>query len=135
MRGADDDLTIYEPFFSSSNHQESIASTLRFLKVLNTQTAQSPETSTEQATGNEQTHQPRPLRAVSDIGGYSVIFLPGIFPSFVIKSAASMPKMLSLRGKAVKGMGGFHTAGCDKGWVYVDIQVRLTCFSCGLREC
>lgn len=62
------------------------------------------------------------MRAISNLGGYSTVFLPGNSPSFVIKSAKSTPKVLSLQGIGVRGMSSFHTAGCDRGFIYADVS-------------
>jgi len=64
----------------------------------------------------------KPMRAISDLGGYSTVFLPGNSPGFVIKSAKSMPKVLSLQGIGVRGVSSFHTAGCDRGLIYADMD-------------
>ena len=69
------------------------------------------------------------MRAISDIGGYSTVFLPGNSPCFIMKNAMTSPKVLGLKGKAVRGMSGFHTGGCEKGWVYIDIEVILALIS------
>ena len=63
------------------------------------------------------------MRVLANVSGYSTVFLPGASPCFILKSAASVPKVLGLKGKAVKGMSGFNTGGCERGWVYVDIDV------------
>lgn len=60
------------------------------------------------------------MRAISDLGGYSTVFLPGGSPSFVIKSSKSMPKVISLQGTGVRGLSSFHTAGCHRGFIYAD---------------
>lgn len=62
------------------------------------------------------------MRAFSDLGGHSAVFLPGGSPSFVLKSAKSSPKVLGLQGKGVRGFSSFHTAGCDRGFIYIDID-------------
>lgn len=62
------------------------------------------------------------MRAVANLGGYSTVFLPGSFPSFVIKSSKSTPKVISLQGTGVRGMSSFHTEGCDRGFIYVDVD-------------
>jgi len=63
-----------------------------------------------------------PMRAIANLGGYSTVFLPGGSPSFVIKSAKSTPKVISLQGVGVRGMSSFHTAGCDRGFIYADVD-------------
>jgi cleavage and polyadenylation specificity factor subunit 1 len=62
------------------------------------------------------------MRAISNLGGYSAIFLPGGSPSFILKSAKSTPTVLSLQGAGVRGMSSFHTAGCDRGFIYADVK-------------
>jgi len=62
------------------------------------------------------------MRAISNVAGYSAIFLPGGSPSFVLKSARSTPKVLRLQGLGVRGLSSFHTAGCDRGFIYTDIN-------------
>jgi cleavage and polyadenylation specificity factor subunit 1 len=62
------------------------------------------------------------MRAISNIGGYSAVFMPGSSPSFVLKSSKSVPRVISLRGAGVRGMSAFHTAGCDRGFIYADTK-------------
>lgn len=62
------------------------------------------------------------MRAISNLAGYSTVFLPGGSPSFVIKSAKTIPRVLSLEGTGVRDMSSFHTAGCDRGFIYADID-------------
>lgn len=61
-----------------------------------------------------------PMRVISDLGGNSTVFLPGGSPAFIFKTSKSMPVMLGLRGVGVRGMSSFHTAGCDRGFIYID---------------
>jgi cleavage and polyadenylation specificity factor subunit 1 len=84
--------------------------------------AHNPEVSAEVIADDAGDTRDEPMRAISDVAGYSVVFLPGGSPSFVMKSAKSMPKMLSLQGTGVRGMSGFHTAGCDRGFIYADVE-------------
>jgi cleavage and polyadenylation specificity factor subunit 1 len=62
------------------------------------------------------------MRAISNLGGYSTVFLPGGSPSFIVKSAKSTPKVINLQGLGVRGMSSFHTAGCDRGFIYADAE-------------
>lgn len=62
------------------------------------------------------------MRVIADLGGYSTVFMPGSSPSFIFKSAKSSPKVLGLQGIGVRGMSSFHTAGCDRGFIYADID-------------
>ena len=48
--------------------------------------------------------------------------MPGSSPSFILKSAKSSPKVLGLQGTGVRGLSSFHTAGCDRGFIYADVD-------------
>jgi cleavage and polyadenylation specificity factor subunit 1 len=61
-----------------------------------------------------------PLRACSNIDGYSTVFLPGASPSFIIKSSKSIPRVVGLKGLGVRALSTFHTEGCDRGFIYAD---------------
>lgn len=62
----------------------------------------------------------KPMRPIVNLGGYSTVFLPGESPSFILKSSKSTPKVISLQGVGVRSMSSFHTAGCDRGFIYAD---------------
>ncbi|KAI9648240.1 mRNA cleavage and polyadenylation factor subunit [Ciborinia camelliae] len=120
LRPSNDDLTIYEPFRIKSAYPEVLSSTLQFLKIKNTHLAQTPDVSAaEQADEAQQTND-KPMRAVSNLGGYSTVFMPGGSPSFIIKSSKTLPKVLCLQGTGVRSLSSFHTEGCERGFIYVD---------------
>jgi cleavage and polyadenylation specificity factor subunit 1 len=60
------------------------------------------------------------MRRCENIAGYSTVFLPGASPSFIIKSAKSMPRVIGLQGTGVQAMSSFHTEGCERGFIYAD---------------
>ena len=93
------------------------------MKLPNPHLAQDPSIATQEAAGGGQERRGSPMRALANVGGYSTVFLPGTSPSFILQSAASIPRVLRLKGKAVKDMSGFHTGGCERVWVYVDVDV------------
>ena len=84
--------------------------------------AENPDVSAKENVENTQETMDKPMRAISNLGGYSAVFLSGGSPSFVVKSAKSTPKVISLQGSGVRGMSSFHTAGCDRGFIYADIE-------------
>ncbi len=108
---------MYEPFLVASNENEQAqTSTLRLLKT--------PVHAWAAAMSAEaQTGPVAPMRVISDIGGYSTIYIPGDNPGFLLRSAACSPKYIRLRDKPVKWMSGFHSKDCVKGWVYVNNEV------------
>ncbi|KUJ24329.1 uncharacterized protein LY89DRAFT_604897 [Mollisia scopiformis] len=123
LRPSNDDLTIYEPFRTSpASSPNDLSKTLHFLKIHNPHFARNPEISAEVTADDAGDTRNEPMRAFSNLGGYSAVFLPGGSPSFIIKSAKSTAKVLSLQGTGVRGMSSFHTAGCDRGFIYADVE-------------
>jgi cleavage and polyadenylation specificity factor subunit 1 len=77
-----------------------------------------------EASQDDASQQPRfvPLRRCPNVNSYSTVFLPGASPSFIIKSSKSIPRVVGLQGKGVRGMSSFHTEGCDVGFIYADAE-------------
>lgn len=63
------------------------------------------------------------LRRHENVGGYSTVFKAGTSPCFILKEASTVPRVISLRGKSVQSLTGFHTASCDRGFAYLDADV------------
>ncbi|KAI9742867.1 MAG: mRNA cleavage and polyadenylation factor subunit [Claussenomyces sp. TS43310] len=123
LRAASDDLTIYEPFrVPSDDTAVPMSKTLHFQKVNNPYLAKNPEVSAGETTDTGKGEYDSPMRIVADIAGLSTVFLPGSSPSFIFKSSTTAPKLLGLRGAGVRGLSGFHTEGCDRGFIYVDMN-------------
>ena len=119
MRHSSDDLSLYEPVRHQADEAAAtLAATLLFKKTANAALARAPEDIAE----DETAEPPRfvPLRRCANVGGYSTVFLPGPSPSFVLKSSKSAPRIVGLQGLGVRGMSTFHTAGCDRGFIYAD---------------
>jgi cleavage and polyadenylation specificity factor subunit 1 len=74
----------------------------------------------EETADPESEKRDSPMRAIANIGGYSSVFMPGGSASFIFKSSKSIPRQLGLRGAGVRSLSSFHTAGCDRGFIYVD---------------
>lgn len=102
--------------------EEDGSKALQFLKLRNPTLAATPEPPTPQDDTAPQEPRFVPLRACANIGGYSTVFLPGVSPSFLIKSSKSTPKLIGLQGCAVRGLSSFHTEGCERGFIYADSE-------------
>jgi hypothetical protein len=63
------------------------------------------------------------LRRLENVGGYSTVFQAGSSPCFILKEASTMPRVINLRGGPVQSLTDFHTAGCDRGFAYIDADV------------
>ncbi|KAK8928059.1 Protein cft1 [Metarhizium anisopliae] len=119
VRHASDDLTIYEPVRYQAEADIELSASLLFKKCVNTSLAKTaPEVSEDDA------EPPRfvPLRRCANVNGYGAVFLPNASPSFVLKSSHSEPRVMGLQGLGVRGMSTFHTEGCDRGFIYVDME-------------
>ncbi|PQE22071.1 cpsf a subunit region protein [Rutstroemia sp. NJR-2017a BVV2] len=122
LRPSNDDLTIYEPFHIPAKSAVHSSTTLQFLKIQNSYLAKSPDVSAEEQADDTQETRDKPMRAVANLGGYSVVFMPGGSPSFIIKTSKTLPKVLGLHGTGVRSLSSFHTEGCDRGFIYADIE-------------
>lgn len=93
------------------------------MKIHNPHLAKDPEISAQEEPDEEiQQTRDGPMRAISNLGGYSAVFLSGGSPSFVLKSSKSTPKVMSLQGAGVRNLSGFHTSGCERGFIYTDVN-------------
>lgn len=115
LRSSTDDLTLYEPFQISA--ADSFTTNLRFRKV--------PGLHLPKYNDDESLEKSGPLRVLSDTGGYATVFMPGASASFVIKTAASLPRIVSLRGKGVRSLCGLNSRNCEAGFTYVDAAGKL----------
>ncbi|TQS38506.1 hypothetical protein Golomagni_00986 [Golovinomyces magnicellulatus] len=114
LRSIYDDLTIYQPFRIKSLSSEELSVTLRFIKLSNPHLAKNTDVPSETVA--------YPMRSIPNVGGYSIVFLPGASPSMVLKSSKSIPKVVSLQGVDVRGLSSFHTKSCDRGFIYADTE-------------
>ncbi|EPE06685.1 cleavage and polyadenylation specificity factor subunit [Ophiostoma piceae UAMH 11346] len=122
LRHANNDITIYQPIHAptSASPAANAAASLRFLKSLNNTFAKASSQDEGEDTVPES--QTMPLRICNNIGGYSTVFVPGSSPSFILKSAKSSPKVIGLQGASVRSLSPFHTQGCERGFIYVDVE-------------
>ena len=68
--------------------------------------------------------KPAALKVLPNVGGYSAVFMAGGSPSFVIKDASSLPRIVSLRGEGVRRLSGLNSRKCEAGFAWVDTTVR-----------
>jgi hypothetical protein len=68
--------------------------------------------------------KPAALKLLPNVGGYSAVFMAGGSPSFVVKDASSLPRIVSLRGEGVRRLSGLNSRKCEAGFAWVDTTVR-----------
>ncbi|KAI1827474.1 CPSF A subunit region-domain-containing protein [Xylaria intraflava] len=119
IRNNRNDITIYEPFRTTSDPATGLSRSLHFLKLPNSTVARNVEPATEDDVEGQRTY---PMRRCDNIAGYKAAFLPGDSPHFILKSSKTLPKVIELQGGGVRGMSSFHTEGCERGFIYADSQ-------------
>ncbi|KAL1303688.1 hypothetical protein AAFC00_007041 [Neodothiora populina] len=112
LRSATDDLTIYEPFRHPDTPPTPFTTNLRFRKVPGLQL---PKYNTDESLAKAGA-----MRALPNVGGYATVFLPGASSSFVMRNASSLPHVVPLRGKGVRGLCGLNSRHREAGFAYVD---------------
>ncbi|KAG9247800.1 CPSF A subunit region-domain-containing protein [Calycina marina] len=132
-RSSNDNLTIYQPFRVDSPELKSLTATLHFCKVPNSRLAKDPVLSAETTSEDPPSTRNNPMRILSNVSGYSCVFLPGASPAFVLKGSKTLPKVISLQGSGIRNMSIFHAPGCDRGFIYVDYNgvARVSQFPSG----
>lgn len=123
VRTALDELTIYDPYhYPSSYKSTKFTDNLRWRKVPNPHMTRyseddNPDFGKGASAGS-------PLRAVT-LGIYKAIYVPGSSPSLILKDPSSLPKVLTLAAKGLRGFSSIHTASCPKGWLSANAEVRV----------
>ncbi|KAI4851207.1 protein CFT1, partial [Aureobasidium sp. EXF-8845] len=115
LRSSADDLIIYEPFHhpaAPSTSPSPFTTNLRFRKV--------PGLHMPKFNDDSSLSKPAALRVLPNVGGYSAVFMAGGSPSFVVKDASSLARIVSLRGEGVRRLSGLNSRKCEAGFVWVD---------------
>ncbi|KAG9903177.1 protein CFT1, partial [Aureobasidium melanogenum] len=120
LRSSADDLIVYEPFHhpsAPSTASSPFTTNLRFRKV--------PGLHMPKFNEDASLQKPAPLKFLPNVGGYSTVFMAGGSPSFVVKDASSLPRIVSLRGKGVRRLCGLNSRKCEAGFAWVDTAGTL----------
>lgn len=67
----------------------------------------------------------RPLRVIQDLDNYSTVFMPGEFPSFIIKSASTPPFLIGMSSGPIRGLSRLDIPQCEKGFIFIDGEVGV----------
>nr|POF20041.1 protein cft1 [Quercus suber] len=121
VRSSMDDLTLYEPFQYSIGSKTSDAdfAALRFRKVPCQHLPKYDET-----LQNPEDDRPAALQSLR-IGGYSVVYIPGVSPSMIVKDAKNLPKVISLRASKVQAITTLNYKNCARGFALIDSNGTL----------
>ncbi|KAJ5491547.1 Protein c.t1.c1 [Penicillium diatomitis] len=134
VRTETDELIYYKPVFHTVSNGDGSSKSLRFHRETNHNLT---DTAAAAASTVEMQQQSKPLRVLSNVSGYSTVFLPGASAGFVMRTAASSPHLVRLRGNFIRWLSGHDSAGsgCDHGFIYVDSasQIRACQLPCGTQ--
>ncbi|PYI06271.1 protein cft1 [Aspergillus sclerotiicarbonarius CBS 121057] len=120
LRSENDDLIIYKPFVVFAGPGRGVPG-LRFSKETNNALPKiSPGVSSKQP--NKADHKVKPLRVLPDVSGLSTVFMPGASAGFVLRTSASAPHFLRLRGEDTRSLSSLDTLGCSRGFIHLDSQ-------------
>ncbi|BCS03850.1 cleavage/polyadenylation factor CFT1 [Aspergillus luchuensis] len=120
LRSENDDLIIYKPFVIPTGPTGEIH-TLKFSKENNSVLPMiSPDVDSTQPSGSD--YRVRPLRILPDISGLSAVFMPGASAGFVLRTSASAPHFLRLRGESPRCVSSLDTSECSRGFIFMDSQ-------------
>ncbi|OXV09323.1 hypothetical protein Egran_02911 [Elaphomyces granulatus] len=118
LRTGSNDLVLYRPFWTSDDSVKGPGS-LRFLKEENHALPKMPSESSSKVINADQCIS-KPLRALPNVGGFSVVFMPGASSSFVFRTSVSLPHVINFRAGFVGGLCSFNSIGCQNGFIYLD---------------
>lgn len=120
VRTGNDDLLLYQPYHVPSAAQNFVnTSGLRWQKVPHTHVSSFSEDV------DEQPQRQTTLRALRNIGGYSTVFQVGTPSCFILREAASVPRVISLDSNTVKSLSSFNTPQCEDGFAFIDADYNL----------
>ncbi len=113
-------MAIYQPYhYPTSKSDQSFTKDLRWLKIANPHSKKYTEDSIVESDSG------RPLlRAITTLSGYTMIFSSGDSPSFVLKEASSLPRVLNIRGTPIRGLSPYNSPGSEE-LIFVSVNVRL----------
>ncbi|KAL4940501.1 hypothetical protein BDV06DRAFT_196443 [Aspergillus oleicola] len=112
LRTENDDLVVYKPFLTGPPSEDLAG--LKFIKEANHVLPTTPNPS------DDWQPEPRPLRLLPNISGYSGIFMPGPSAGFVFRNSTTSPCLIRLRGDYTRGLGCFDSP--EKGFAYLDSE-------------
>lgn len=122
MRTGNDELVIYRPHTTQGEADNGLPN-LRLFKESNYSLPEvSPSLDTEIPSIEQRSKK---LRVLPNVSGLSTVFMPGASAGFVLKTSATVPHVIRLRGEYAQCLSSFDSSeiGCTQGFVYVDAEV------------
>ena len=115
------DIIIYRPF--QYTVPGSSQTTLRFTKIFIPHLTREPFNHPKEE--EDISLSPTRMVALPSVSGYSAVFLCGVYPGFILKTAHSIPRFHRMVGESVRSVCQFNVInGVEDGFLYYDSTVR-----------
>jgi cleavage and polyadenylation specificity factor subunit 1 len=115
------DVIIYKPF--QYTVPGASQTTLRFTKIFNPHLTREPFDHPREE--EDISVSPTRMVALPSVSGYSAVFLCGIYPGFIMKTAHSTARFHRIVGESVRSVCQFNVIdGVQDGFLYYDSTVR-----------
>lgn len=125
LRTTSEDVILYRPYHTGSEEEKPIEN-LRFSKIANYNLSKTPLDGASESSSSSRHQRTQSLRVLANVGGFSSVAMTGDSPCLILKHASSQPHVQNLRGKAVHSLSSFNTDTCERGFVFVDVDVSYS---------
>lgn len=124
VRTENDELIIYKPVVTLMEAEGQSHKAIRFYRESNHNLSNAAAGA---ASSLDTPQRARPLRVLPNVSGFSTVFMPGSSAGFLLRTAASSPHLVRLRGEFTQWLSGFDSAasGCENGFIYVDSESNI----------
>ncbi|KAF4556011.1 CFT1-like protein [Elsinoe fawcettii] len=119
VRSSTDEITLYEAFYhrhGGTALRLGFCDGLRFRKV--------PALHLPRYDENAESFKAAPLKALT-VAELRTVFVSGPSPSFLVKTATTLPRVVDFRGPPIRFICPFDAPWCPQGFIYVDINDTL----------
>ncbi|KAJ5884094.1 Protein c.t1.c1 [Penicillium subrubescens] len=124
VRTDNDELIIYKTVVTLPEAESKSPKGIRFHRESNHSLSNAASGTTSELYMQQRA---RPLRVLQNVSGFSTVFLPGSSAGFILRTAASSPHLVRLRGEFTQWLSEFDSAasGCENGFIYVDSESTI----------
>ena len=118
LRSSNNDLIIYSPYHDSTKARSEAS--LQFLKL---PCQFMPEAPREALMDEDEIQSKERLLALPDFQGHSAVVMTGSAPCLVLKTAASNPQVVPVKGRGTLDLSAFNTPFCPRGIAHLNSSV------------
>lgn len=128
LRSNNNDIILYSPYHDTRKRGQGAA--LQFRKIDSHRIPKAPPNDTSIS---DLQAERSALRVLPDFGGYHAVFVPGISPCLIFKSASSNPKIIDLRTDQLASLTRIRTTKHRDAILYPGTFVRQLSVLCDAK--